>query len=120
MVTAGSTSSAGPRVVSTPGYVVVHRNAGAGTFTTAIVATVQSYFRAVAVFDIDGNVDLVSNESDRRQVVMVNRGDGSFSDPQRVATPHGLVAVADLNGDGRADYVVDEFRSVAALMSRDC
>ena len=165
------------RGLNTPGYVVVHRNAGAGTFTTAIVATVQSYFSAVAVFDIDGDgdVDLVSNESDRRQVVMVNRGDGqfdvttrpsliwaaqahasdvdgdglldlvlsvgfvstevdelgflfvrrgrgdvSFSDPQRLATPHELLAVADLNGDGRADYLVDEFRSVAVLMSRDC
>ena len=165
------------RGLNTPGYVVVHRNAGAGTFTPSIVATMRSYFSAVVVVDIegDGDIDLVSNESDRRQVVVVNRGDGqfeattrptliwaghahgsdvdgdglmdlvlsvsdvsseveelgflfvrrnrgdgSFSDPQRLATPRGLVAVADLNGDGRADYVVDEFRSVAVLMSRDC
>lgn len=128
-----------------------------------------------ADFDGDGDVDLVSNGSARRQVMLVNRGGGqfdvvmrptmvwasqaqaadvdddglldlvlsvgfvstevdelgflyvrrgrgdvSFGDPQRLGTPQGLLAVADLNGDGRADYVVDEFRSVAVLMSREC
>ena len=164
------------RGLDSPSYVAVHRNAGGRAFTSSVVATVDDYFNAVVIsdFDRDGDVDLVSNGSDGRLNVLVNRrgafdmtvrprgigagtmvpadvdgddrldlvmsvgfhsdvvdepgflfvrlnrGDFRFSDVQRLAIPHGLVAVADLNGDRRADYVIDEFRSVDVLLSRAC
>ncbi len=164
------------RGLDSPSYVAVHRSAGGRTFTSSVVATIDDYFGAVAIadFDGDGDVDLVSNGSDRRLNVLVNRGgtfdltvrprrigagtlvpadvdgdgrldmvmsigfvsdvvdepgflyvrlnrgDFRFSDAQRLAIPHGLLAVADLNGDRRADYVIDEFRSVDVLLSREC
>lgn len=165
------------RGLDSPSYVAVHRNAGGRAFTGSVVATIDDYFSGVALadFDGDGDVDLVSNGSDRRLRALVNRGDGGFnetlrprrtgaetmdaadvdgdgrpdlvlhvgfisdevdepgflfvrlnrgnfefSDAQRLAIPQGLLAVADFNGDGRADYLVDEFRSVDVLLSQDC
>ena len=159
--------------------VILHRNTGSGTFATSVLATIDGSLGGVAVadFDGDGDVDLVAQQSERRQRrlhVLVNRGDGRFdvgtqpsrvdgrlvaadvngdgrpdlvisaefdsegskypgdllirlnlgdlrfSEAQRLARPRVLLAVADLNGDRRADYVVDSIREIVVLASRDC
>lgn len=53
-------------------------------------------------------------------LVRLNRGDFSFSDAQRLATPRTLLAVADLNGDRRPDFVVDQLPELVVLGSTDC
>ena len=78
--------------------------------------------------DGDGRTDLVLSVGFVSDVVKepgflfvrLNRGGFSFSDAQRLAIPRTLLATAELNGDGRADYIVDEFRTMDVLLSRDC
>jgi hypothetical protein len=161
-----------------PSYLIVHRNTGTRSFTSAVAATIgNEYLSGVAVadFDGDGDVDVVDNGGADRLVVLINPGDGrfdvtararrvgaeklvpadvdgdgridlvlsigfvsdvvkepeflflrlnrggfSFSDAQRLAIPRTLLATAELNGDSRADYIVDEFRTMDVLLSRNC
>jgi hypothetical protein len=78
--------------------------------------------------DADGRQDLVVSvpyssgdptyPGDLR--VRLNLGGWRFSDPERLARPRTLLAVADLTGDRRADFLVTTATGVVALISRDC
>ncbi|MDP9404638.1 MAG: FG-GAP-like repeat-containing protein, partial [Actinomycetota bacterium] len=93
---------------------VLHGGVVAGTFSAA-----PSYFTgsspvslASADFNGDGRRDLVSansNTSGPQVSVLLGEGDASFRPPVNSETDPGkyasAVAVGDLNGDGRADFV---------------
>jgi hypothetical protein len=78
--------------------------------------------------DADGRQDLVvsvpSSSGDPTYPgdlrVRLNLGGWRFSDPERLARPRTLLAVADLTGDRRADFLVTTATGVVALISRDC
>jgi hypothetical protein len=104
-------------------------NQGAGRFdVTSRPARLWASDAHAADIDGDGRLDLVLSigfvsdvvEEPGFLFVRRNLGDFRFSDAQRLATPRTLLAVADLNGDRRADYVVEESRRVNVLLSRNC
>ena len=109
--------------------LVVLINRGDGRFDlTARPRRVGAERLFPADVDGDGRTDLVLSVGFVSDVVKepgflfvrLNRGGFAFSDAQRLAIPRTLLATADLNGDGRADYIVDEFRTMDVLLSRDC
>jgi hypothetical protein len=69
--------------------------------------------------DGDGNLDLVAIGDGA--VVLLGKGDGTFSaELAFAASPHTL-SLGDLNGDGRLDLVVDAYSSsVAVLLNTTC
>ena len=109
--------------------LVVLINRGDGRFdVTARPRRVGAEKLFAADVDGDGRTDLVLSIGFVSDVVKepgflfvrLNLGGFSFSDAQRLAIPRTLLAIADLNGDGKADYIVDEFRTMDVLLSRDC
>ena len=104
-------------------------NRGDGRFDLTRQATrVRGEDLQPADVDADGRQDLVmttgfvSDEVDQPGFLWVrlNRGGFAFSDTQLVAIPRELVVIADLNGDRRPDYVVDDRRQLVLLTSVDC
>lgn len=104
-------------------------NRGDGRFNLRSQATrVRGDDMQAADVDADGRQDLVmttgfvSDEVEQPGFLWVrlNRGGFSFSDTQLLAIPRELVVIADLNGDGRPDYVVDHWRQLILLTSADC
>lgn len=104
-------------------------NQGGGRFdVTTRSSRLWASDAQAADIDGDGQLDLVlsigfiSDVVEEPGFLLVRRNVGglSFSDAQRLATPRTLLAVADLNGDRRADYVVEESRQVNVLLSQDC
>lgn len=104
-------------------------NRGDGAFDAQVQRTDIWGSELVAVdVDADGRLDLVvsADYSDQESRypgelwARLNLGGWRFSEPQRLATPRTLVVAADLNGDGRADFVVDAGRDLAAVTSRPC
>lgn len=109
--------------------LVVLVNQGDGRFdVTSRTRRVGADKLFPADVDGDGRTDLVLSIGFVSDVVnepgflfvRLNRGGFKFSDAQRLAIPRTLLAIAELNGDGRADYVVDEFRTMDVLLSRGC
>ena len=104
-------------------------NRGDGRFDHTVQPTKVGGQKLLAAdFDADGRLDLVvsaeySSEAARfpgELWVRLNLGDGRFSSEQRLAAPRTLLAVADLNGDRRADFVIHSFPDIVVLTSRAC
>ena len=111
------------------GRLRVLLNRGDGRFDlTSRPARVRGEDIWAADVDVDGRQDLVmttgfvSDEVEQPGFLWVrlNRGGLSFSDTQLVAIPRELVVIADLNGDRRPDYVVDESDDLTLLTSVPC
>lgn len=97
-----------------PGHIVVLRGDGKGDFAppqTAADVMAAAALEAVADVDGDGDADIVlSHDDTTRLTLLLNRGDATFApapgSPLDLGWPAFDVAVADADGDGRADLVV--------------
>lgn len=95
------------------GRLIVHLQTSPGSFSTVQTAVVGTYPWRFAVGEIDGDgaPDVAVADVDARGVWVLLQDPGNrgrFRGPQQVAedlTPQG-VAIADLNGDGRADLAL--------------
>jgi hypothetical protein len=107
------------------GYTLsVLMNKGDGTFGPKRDLETNEYPTSVVIADVMGNgkPDLVSADAETQNVtVLVNDGAGSFSERHEYSSderPGGTasVAVADVNGDGRADILANLWHSVSVLV----
>jgi hypothetical protein len=116
--------------VGTERTLHVLRNRGDGRFDAGTQPRRQVGGQKLIAADVnaDGRLDLVVSAEYSSEAakypgdlwVRLNLGDLWFSDAQRLARPRTLLAVADLNGDRRADFVVDDIPEVVVLTSGDC
>ncbi len=85
---------------------------GDGTFAPEVTVTSQNqdFETAIVAADFigDGHLDLAIVELSSSTVsVLLGNGDGTFTDPNQLATtPYATPLVADVNGDGTADVLV--------------
>ena len=100
---------------------------GDGTFKPQVTYAAGTYSRSVAVADVngDGHPDIVvTNDLDNNVGVFLGNGNGAFQPQVTFATGGGpysggpfVVAVADLNDDGRLDLVTaNQSGSVSVLL----
>ena len=111
-------------VTTTDSLVSIQLNDGHGNFgsSATYVAGGAGFPMSLAVgaFDTTGNVGIVAPPLDSQVVdVLLEDGSTSFGSAQIVhdGTPEGL-AIADLDGDGRADVVIRASRRVRRRSSR--
>ncbi len=113
-----------PDVVMTVngGFAVALGN-GDGTFQPAVFYPTQlSYFLAVADFNGDGNLDIVTaddNLGPSTVSVYLGNGDGTFKTPPVVSSttnPNVFVVVGDFNGDGKPDIAVIDLPYISVLL----
>jgi VCBS repeat protein/FG-GAP repeat protein len=104
-------------------YVQVLLGNGDGTFRAPL--SFASYGSSITAADVngDGKVDLVVNEiyggpaSPGAVGLMLGNGDGTFQSEQTFTTGASSMAVADINGDGRIDFVaVTQGGTVSVLL----
>ena len=94
-------------------------NSGDGTFSDKNTVNLPGggkYSRSLALGDIngDGRIDIVVGNSDQDSQILINSGDGTFSDMNAVKLPGGTMntrslALGDVNDNGRIDIVVGNF-----------
>ena len=114
----GSTDLAVAESGSAKNDVRILLNAGNGTFTDGpkVPFTYTLFTISSADLDGDGRFDLIVSESSLLPAsgtiwVVPGRADGTFGNAVAVQAglPSGMVAAADLNGDGRPDLVLSQY-----------
>jgi hypothetical protein len=106
---------------------VVMLNYGDNTFTAPVSygQEVLGYTPSLALGDLNGDGKLDMAEANRDSVsVFLNPGDGTFGSPMafeaclsNAQDVNHVIAVADLNGDGKLDIVVSTDSGVAVLLN---
>lgn len=111
-------------VTGSPGAVAVLLGDGTGGFGTAGVLSAGANLSSASVSDLngDGHADLVVSSADSNEVVVLEgNGAGAFGSPLVFGLGGGknpqATAVADLNGDGRADVVTANSNSSATFVN---
>jgi len=96
------------------GQTSFHNGNGDGTFEVArpvLDTGASTQFDTLKAADLngDGRLDVILNHQNPRGVaVILGNGDGTFHNPIEIPAPTaGLVTVADFNGDGRPDLLVE-------------
>jgi hypothetical protein len=110
------------------GTLLVLTNSGKGVFTASATINVAgggpSWVVATDV-DRDGTVDLIVAGGGSTLTVLTNDGRGNFSlkSTVSVADSAGMVAAADMNGDGKVDLICpnngNEIRGFATVLTND-
>lgn len=99
--------------------VVVLRGYGNGSFEAPIPCNVgRADNCALADLNGDRRLDLLLSQVDsHRLLLLLGRGDGTFSAGTRISSAAwpGLVAIADCTGEGRPDIVFAEGSSISVL-----
>jgi hypothetical protein len=100
------------------GVITIFLGKGDGTFTVAGTSPTVAYNPtaiATADFDGDGNADLIvsqqesASSSNCQLVILFGKGDGTFTQASSAASTDGIagsIIPADLNGDGKVDFVI--------------
>jgi uncharacterized protein (TIGR03437 family) len=104
-----------PGLTPNPGGIAVLLGKGDGTFLTPVNYAVGTNPTALAVGDVngDGKPDLavatMESSGAGAVAILVGRGDGTFQTNSYVTSQSGTtaLAIADFNGDGKPDLVVD-------------
>jgi WD40 repeat protein len=99
-------------------YLSIFLGNGDGTFQPAVNYTALGDWIAVADFNNDGNLDLVSANGDNSVSVFLGNGDGTFQPPKISYTTNNcsFVAVGDFNGDHKIDIVALNYLTISVLL----
>ncbi|MFZ4523968.1 MAG: FG-GAP-like repeat-containing protein [Chlorobium sp.] len=95
------------------GSVSVLMNKGDGTFAPKVYYAVSGYPNSVTTVDLngDGKADILWKGMDyatytEKVSVLMNKGDGTFTEKADLAIEGSLHTITDLNGDGKADLLL--------------